>query len=241
MSKKFKGKTCVYCGGVSTEPDHVFAREFFLTADRAALPKVPVCRDCNSSKSDLEHYVVSVAPFGARHVSAKENLETMVPKRLARNAPLLRSLAAHHHRVWADDEFGLLVPHMTLPIDHTRMSELFVFIAKGLLWYHWQVRLLETDSVSVTMLTAAGERLFDERFFNVPVGDRVSADLGNGTVRYDGVQAVDMPQLSVWRVRMLGGVRFGDSALGATSSMVGLITGPGEVVDTEQPIEAHDQ
>lgn len=241
VSKKFKGKTCVYCGAVSTEPDHVFAREFFLMADRDALPKVPACRDCNRRKSYLEHYVVSVAPFGARHASAKENLETLVPKRLARNAPLHRSLAAHQNRFWADAECGLVVPHMTLPVDHECLSELFVFVAKGLLWHHWQVRLSETDSVSVTMLTATGERFFNERFFNVPVGKRVSQDLGKGTIRYDGVQAVDLPQVSVWRVRMFGGVQLADSARGATSSTVGLITGPGEVVDAGQSCEADDQ
>lgn len=43
MSKAFKGKTCVYCGGtdMSSTEDHVFARQFFPEERRAGLPKVP--------------------------------------------------------------------------------------------------------------------------------------------------------------------------------------------------------
>jgi hypothetical protein len=44
MSKKFKGKTCAYCGErEAITGDHVFAREFFLPSDRADLPQAPIC------------------------------------------------------------------------------------------------------------------------------------------------------------------------------------------------------
>lgn len=43
MSKKYKGKLCVYCGErPSTKTgDHVFAREFFLESERDNPIKVP--------------------------------------------------------------------------------------------------------------------------------------------------------------------------------------------------------
>jgi hypothetical protein len=49
MSKKFKDKTCPYCGGagISTTGDHIFARAFFLNARRANLPQVAACDACN--------------------------------------------------------------------------------------------------------------------------------------------------------------------------------------------------
>lgn len=83
MSKKYKGKTCVYCGsiGSSETADHVLAREFALK--RGDIPKVPACKLCNSAKSRLERYLTTVLPFGAKHADAGENLATMVPKRLA--------------------------------------------------------------------------------------------------------------------------------------------------------------
>jgi hypothetical protein len=41
MSKKYKGKVCVYCGKQSsTAGDHVFSREFFLVKHRDGLPRV---------------------------------------------------------------------------------------------------------------------------------------------------------------------------------------------------------
>ncbi|QUN41481.1 hypothetical protein KEH56_18815 (plasmid) [Burkholderia cenocepacia] len=66
-SKRFRNKTCVYCGleqGANTA-DHVIAREFFLLAGRDNLPKVPACQECNTAKSRLEHYVLSVLLMGA--------------------------------------------------------------------------------------------------------------------------------------------------------------------------------
>jgi hypothetical protein len=55
-SKKFKGKTCIYCciPESSECPDHVVARSFFLDRNRGNLPQVPACRSCNKKKSDLE-------------------------------------------------------------------------------------------------------------------------------------------------------------------------------------------
>ena len=69
MSKKFKGKTCVYCGkvGASDTRDHALAREFVLDRHRSNLPVVPACRACNSAKSGLESELRMVLPSGARH------------------------------------------------------------------------------------------------------------------------------------------------------------------------------
>jgi 5-methylcytosine-specific restriction endonuclease McrA len=75
MSKKFKGKTCAYCGErEAITGDHVFAREFFLPSDRADLPQAPICGECNNEKSKLEHYLTTVLPFGGRHPASAENL-----------------------------------------------------------------------------------------------------------------------------------------------------------------------
>ena len=106
MTKKYRGKPCTYCSVRTAETaDHVFAREFFLPAQRANLPKVPACRECNEAKSQLEHYLTAVLPFGARHPGAATSLSEMVPPRLAKNARLERDLSRgavlHGHRVRA--------------------------------------------------------------------------------------------------------------------------------------------
>lgn len=93
MSKKFKDKRCAYCAERNAVTgDHIFAREFFLSAARANLPQAPICLECNNEKSKLEHYLTAVLPFGAKHKASLENLASMVPKRLGKNARLHREL-----------------------------------------------------------------------------------------------------------------------------------------------------
>src|SRR3990167_5183701 len=96
MSKKYKGKTCVYCQERPSirQGDHVFSRELFLESERANLIKVPACDECNNDKSKHEHYLTSLLPFGGLHVDAKEHLSTMVPPRLEKNQKLKRELNA---------------------------------------------------------------------------------------------------------------------------------------------------
>lgn len=85
-SKKYKDKICVYCReSTSTTADHVFPREFFQKHQRSNLPKVPSCKSCSNEKSKLEHYLLSVLPFGATHSYVHQVLSVDVPKRLERN------------------------------------------------------------------------------------------------------------------------------------------------------------
>lgn len=227
-SKKYKGKPCVYCGDKAIGPDHVFAREFFLRRDRANLPQVPACKECNGRKSALEHYATSVLPFGGRHQTAQENLASMVPKRLISNARLHRELRVSSGRKWVKDRCGLMRPAMTIPVDPDRLNELFALIARGLIWYHWQTRLAVDDAVDVTMLTQAGERSFEERYFGLKTRDRVTGTPGNGTISYEGVRRAACERATAWRIEILGGVQIsGDPAApDAVASTVGVVTQP---------------
>ena len=130
MGKGFRGKTCVYCATTpAATMDHVFAREFFLVDRRANLPKVPACAACNGAKSQLEHYLTAVIPFGGQHPDGLVHLTEMVPGRLAHNQKLARRLS--------DGLSSTMVPSretpaMTIPIDPDKVGELFALIAKWL-------------------------------------------------------------------------------------------------------------
>lgn len=232
MSKKYRGKPCAYCGGgAATGADHIFAREFFLIEDRRDLPKVPACDACNGRKSRLEHYALSLLPFGGRHASASENLETMVPKRLERNAALHRAIVEGQGRVWLKDVSGAAAPMMTLSLDSEKLNELFGFMAKGLLFYHWQTHLRAGDSVRAMALTNDGRTFFEQRLLRGAVRDRVVGRPGNGTVAYEGAQGVDSPSVSVWLIELFGGVGFADpSASRAVAAVVGVVTGPSQAL-----------
>jgi glutaredoxin len=130
MSKKYKGKICVYCAEAEpTSTDHVFARKFFLEGDRMGLPQVPSCDPCNRAKATLEHYLASLLPFGARHSGTRDNLE-LVPGRLAKNKKLHREIAAGWRQVWTK-EGGIYLHTATVATDPSRIEELFGLIVRG--------------------------------------------------------------------------------------------------------------
>lgn len=93
MKHKFSGETCIYCNNAQAESsDHVVGRKFFLEERRGNLPQVPACKRCNNRKSELEAYLMTVLPFGAKNADAAEILAKLVPPRLEKNAKLERKL-----------------------------------------------------------------------------------------------------------------------------------------------------
>jgi hypothetical protein len=67
MAKKSKVETCVYCAKrPAAAPDHVFARKFFVVAERDNLPQVPACSRCSAEKADLEQHLTAVILGGSR-------------------------------------------------------------------------------------------------------------------------------------------------------------------------------
>lgn len=108
MSRKSKGKTCVYCGGegISDSRDHVLDRVFVFDRHLANLPVVPSCRACNSVKSALESELTVVLPFGARRSLVRGNLATMVPRRLRINERLRRQSDETLEPRWAQSPTG---------------------------------------------------------------------------------------------------------------------------------------
>jgi hypothetical protein len=114
VSKKYKGKLCVYCATRESEgADHVIAREFFSADNREGLPKAPACGLCNSLKSGLEHTFTTVLPFGSNHKMAK----AMLPKarrRLGKNLSLRRTLQAGSQPVLVNQN-GAIKPTISFP------------------------------------------------------------------------------------------------------------------------------
>ena len=71
----------------------------------------------------------------------------------------------------------------------------------------WKTYLAPKHDADALMLTPLGQQYFD-RLFAMNARDRVQLDLGNGAVSYRGVQALDTPQLTLWRVTFYGGLLF---------------------------------
>lgn len=198
MSKRFKNDLCVYCSVEdSVTGDHIFAREFFVENARSCLPKAPTCAKCNNEKSKLEHYLTTVLPFGGRHTDSSENLTSMVPQRLERNAKLHRRILEGNSTV-------------EIPFEVTQLEKLFCFIAKGLAWYHWKIYLNnETHTVCAAVISAFLPTIGDSAA-RLTGREHVTEDIGNGTFLYEGLEGLDDPTLTVWRFTVYGGLVMGD-------------------------------
>lgn len=206
MSKKFKGRTCVYClrNPSTRSGDHIFAREFFMEDRRGNLPKVPACERCNQEKSQLEHYLTAVLPFGGRHEDASANLRDMVPDRLAGNQRLHRELAQGRENILVEESPAQALPSLAIPFDGAILERLFAFIVKGLAFDHWGVTLTDAHGLRVITITSTGQQAFD-LFFGMNAQQHVNVNLGNGTFRYEGKEG-DYPELTIWRFSIYGGL-----------------------------------
>lgn len=233
-SKKYKGKICAYCGpeGISSTGDHIFARGFFLDSRRDNIPQVPSCDSCNNLKSELEHYLTALLPFGGQHSDSSENLATMVPKRLNKNGRLHRKLYDLRSSGWSRTEQGLLVRSMTLPIDFNKLEKLMEYILRGLAYKHMGVILNKDDNVKALALTDEGEQFFNNRLFGVRVKNRIKKSWGRGTIVYEGVQGVDDPKVTAWKIAMYGGIQLSeDDGSHSNSSLFGGFTSDRRVLD----------
>jgi len=202
-SKKYKGKTCVYCRQrMSVDGDHVVCGAFFPINRRSDLPQVPACRECNHQKSLIEHYLTAVLPIGARHADAQDVMN-MTPKRLAANKALHQRLAQGLRHVFHSKNGGPWQVDATLPIDGQAVEKLFQYLVRGLAWHHWKLEIGSKVFVRASFINETGLPFF-ERFFNGEAAARVVADLGAGGFRYEGIQSKETALLTMWRMSLYG-------------------------------------
>jgi hypothetical protein len=83
------------------------------------------------------------------------------------------------------------------------------------------------DTVNIVFATEEFDRLLKDSIIPKYSNGIVKGDLGNGTIRYEGVHASDVPQATLWRIQIFGGVLLSSVDVKAgTSSVVVAMTGP---------------
>ncbi len=168
------------------------------------LPKVPACEACNHQKSELEHYLATVLPFGGLHSTSHENLATHVPSRLAKNKKLHRELTAGFSKQYSPPESGSTTA-AAIPFDGEKLNALYGMIGRGLSWHFWKLMFEPSVTVKSFSLTAYGDEQFS-RLLSLDGKQRVSQDLGNGTVFYEGILINHRGTICAWRIKFFGGV-----------------------------------
>jgi hypothetical protein len=216
-SKKYIGKTCAYCRAPqsSVEPDHVVAREFFFIEDRAHLPKVPVCRECNDKKARLEHYLLTVLPLGSQLPDARQYTDKFVGPRLTKNAKLRDQIKLNMRQDrWELQTNGLMLPAGSIKFDTQKLIDLLGYIVAGLFRFHWKDVLDPQWYVDVQIIDPMRYQAVSSTilpYFQDPAG-RIVENLGRGTFRYQALRSKANLSFSLWEFNLLGGMEFaGDS------------------------------
>lgn len=220
-SKKFKNKKCVYCVAEESTStgDHVFPRQLFLEQDRVNLPKVACCKKCNDKKSKLEHYLLSVLPFGAQHECAEDNLNSMLPKRLANNQKLHCDLKNRTKYEYGYSKYGVVIPKLMIPIDTQKLLDLIKYFTVALVWEHFKVQLQPVDVVEASL------DFNIDSFHNGSLKSKVFKQIGKDTMSYTGIQANDSDKITAWEFVIYGGVELSN----CLNRKIIAVTGPKEI------------
>ena len=198
---------------MATTADHVFPRELFQKEQRDSLPKVPSCNKCNNEKSRLEHYLLSVLPFGATHQNAHKALSIDVKKRLGNNKKLHNELRKGFGYKQVLAKGNILERRLTIKLDSDILHEFIGFIGRGLIWHHWGKYLPLSCSYKTFTPSPIGMEFVSD-LFNLTSTLRVDVRLGDDTVRYKGVMSEIDDGISIWAIQMLGGITVADECQG---------------------------
>lgn len=213
-------------------PQIMYSREFFQISERDSLPKVPSCSECNNKKSQIEHYLTAVLPFGATHPNAKKALAVDTKKRLSKNKKLHNKLQeTFTHQLINDSKEGARNTPI-ISIDPEKIHDFCVYVGLGLLWHHWKVYLPVNCSYRAFTPSEYGLE-FISHLFNLPTDLRVHEKLGDDTIQYKGISSEIDGCISVWAIQLLGGITVADNEFGNIfkNSFVAVITGPEEELE----------
>jgi len=209
LGKGYTGKTCAYCcePGSSSTRDHVIPRKFLPEHLRADLPTVPACAACNTAKSQDEHYLASVLPFGSEHPHSRTMLVRNVPRRLKNNDRLRQELAAGQ-KPFQLNEGGMTHSVSSFDIEPERITRFAKSMIRGLHAVYWEP-IRKEMWVGAGILTKHGQMLHGQLMASE--GDKIPrTEIGDGLFTWEAVRSRDPPHSSVWRLRLFGGVAFHD-------------------------------
>lgn len=131
-------------------------------------------------------------------------------------------------------ENGATNPATTIPVETVKFEEYFRYVVRGLANYHWSAFLPTACKIEIWAFTASGSRHFSNNVFRLNSENHVFNNLGVGTVIYEGKQAVDLEQMTIWSFHFYGGIMLGGDPERSeyTSREIGAISRPAELNET---------
>jgi hypothetical protein len=157
-------------------------------------------------------------------VDALANLEKNGERRLAKHPAIARGLQLRRGAQWVQER-GVLVRAGEVDFDWDQLERLCGLIARGLIWHHWKVVLGADCFVNVHRPLVGKLRNVFENFRGMN-GARLTGAIGGDTFTYQGAQGTDNPQVTVWEMRIFGGLL----CAGDPDGLIGIMTGPKRII-----------
>jgi len=235
LSKKYKGKPCVYCvDALSTGADHVIAREFFSERWRQNLPKVPACDKCNSRKARFETVLTALIPLGSDHPVAVEIGAKVLHGRLAKNLALQRSMFASMQTVWREMPSALLLPSAMFGGHGHEFGELFGLIVRGLVWHEWQALIPKDYDVRVGTVPPEGRDDLRVTLLSCGSDHTVSRRFAGGGFVYTATRNATDAAMSMWELAFYDGSQMATPrGREIVTLFVFVLTGPRSIIEKE--------
>lgn len=94
-----------------------------------------------------------------------------------------------------------------LMFDADALVSLFEMIVRGLVFHHWQDYLPPEFGVKARALPRDIAMPALDLFRVANHGGHVTGNIGDGAFLYQGIRTADNPNASLWRFRIMGGIR----------------------------------
>ncbi len=226
-------RVCVYCLAPLTrrQKEHVIARQFFPKEPRWRddLVTVPSCGRCNQEKQRVEDILGVLMPIGDTSEGARRVLQERVPRTLAKNRVLHRSLSESRVSFWLRHSSGILEHRRVLELSPWHQRAYYTwyqFVIKGLFWKETRYPLPAGFEIGLIKPTPGPMTSFLKDVFRRVAPMVRKRSLADGEFVYAFALADSQP-VSLWWIRF----RSTDMAV------VTRPPGAGELRDTLRPIE----
>lgn len=228
MTKGYKGKLCAYCNErIAVTGDHIVARKFFPNEYRANLPQAPICVKCNTDKSALENYAMTVFPFGSDHPAARERLWKKVGRRLAKNKKIASVLRLGAQHVWVQVNQGIAAATLSIPFDWQRVEPLFQMIVRGLVWYQWSAYVPNDYIIKVMPISRHGFDFFQNCILSLSPDFCMHRSFANGAFNYTATRSTEDSAFTAWHISLYGKLNMvGAEGNGDDVAYICAMTGP---------------
>jgi hypothetical protein len=161
VGRKRKNGECAYCGNdANLTEDHVIPKCLFTKPNPPNMIKIYACKDCNNLKSKNDDYLRDLLVndmFSANSYVAQNNLVESFRSAQRNTSDFSRQIIPRANLIPFHSQGGIYLGEVfEMPIDTSRVSNIFSQIVCGLFFWQYKKRLPSTYEFNVERISADG-------------------------------------------------------------------------------------